>query len=224
MSSPAPEKITYTLDVPSHYLHLNAGEGRPLLLFVHGYADSAASFLRRAYPLGDPSFEVLAPNGPFPLPQRKENEWKEAYGWYFADLSGDKIVIHPNVAARAIAGLVEKLGLRDRPKILVGFSQGGYFLPHLARELREVKRFIAIGSGYHPQFFAEYGLHQRVHAIHGSEDEVIPLAESRADFERLATGNRGSYRVIPGMPHKINEHGRAALRELLLAGPSGLLG
>lgn len=212
---PTPEKTTYTLDIPSHYLHLNAGEGKPLLLLIHGYADSASSFLRRTLPDGDPRFEVLAPNGPFPLPQRKENEWKEAYGWYFADLSGNKVVIHPGVAARALAGLVEKLGLRDRPKILLGFSQGGYFLPHLAHELHAVKRFITIGTGYHAQFFAQYGLHQRVDAIHGTHDEVIPLSESRADFEKLAPANRGTYREIPGMLHKINEEGRAALRDYL---------
>jgi predicted esterase len=210
-----PQKTSYHLDVPSHYLHHNAGEGKPLLLFLHGYADSAASFLRRTLPEGDSRFETLAPNGPFPLPQRKENEWKEAYGWYFADFSSDRIVIHPKVAAQAVANLVEQLGLRDRPKILVGFSQGGYFLPHLARELHAVKRFIGIGAGYQARFFAEYGLTQQVDAIHGSADEVISLAESRTDFNRLAPESRGTYREVLEMTHKINEAGRAALMDCL---------
>jgi predicted esterase len=207
--------ISYLLDVPSHYLHENGGEGKPLLLFIHGYADSAASFLRRALPGGDSRYEILAPNGPFPLPQRKQNEWKEAYGWYFADLSLNKIVVHPEVAARAIAGLIEKLGLKDRPKILVGFSQGGYFLPHLARELKAVERFIAIGTGFHPQFFREFGLTQRIDAIHGSADEVISIAESKGDFANLETANRGNYHEIQGMTHKLDDAGRAALASLL---------
>jgi predicted esterase len=205
----------YTLEVPSHFLHENAGEGKPLLIFIHGYADSAASFLRRALPNGHANYEILAPNGPFPLPQRKQNEWKEAYGWYFADLSLDKIVVHPRVAAKAIAGLVNMLGLLDRPKILVGFSQGGYFLPHLAHELKNVERFIAIGTGFHPQFFREHGLTQRVDAIHGAADEVIPLAESKSDFANLDPQNRGTYCEIPGMTHKFDEAGRAALASLL---------
>jgi predicted esterase len=208
---------SYSLDVPSSYVHARgAGTGKPLLLFLHGYADSASSFLRRAMPEPDPRFEILAPNAPFPLPKFVDGEWKAAYGWYFADLSAKRIYVHPRVAAGAVAGLVERLGLADRPKVLVGFSQGGYFLPHLARELREVRRFIAIGAGFHPEYFAEFGLTKaNVHAIHGAGDEVIPFAEAKGDFERLGSWNRGEFVAIPGMTHAINEEGAAALARLL---------
>lgn len=213
----------YSLEVPSSYVHEGQGEGKPLLLLIHGFADSAPSFLRRAFPAPDPRFEILAPNGPFPLPQRVENEWKEAYGWYFADLSRNQIHIHPSVAAGAIASLVRELGLERRAKVLVGFSQGGYFLPHLAHELREVRRLIAIGSGFHPEYFEKYGLRVPVSAVHGEEDEVIPFAEAAADFARLGTWNQGGRLVpVPGMAHALSEGGRAALRELLgepLPGP-----
>ncbi|MGZ3655564.1 MAG: alpha/beta hydrolase [Bdellovibrionota bacterium] len=206
---------SYSVDVPSTYVHEGAGDGKPLLLMIHGFQDSGPSFLRRTLPDLDPRFEILAPNGPFPLPLRVENEWKEAYGWYFADLSKKKIHVHPRVAAGAVANLVRSLGLESRPKILVGFSQGGYFLPHLARELREVQRFIVIGAGFHPEFFSEFGLTQKVHAIHGSADDVIPLTEARSDFERLAASNQGGFQEIPGMTHSFNEEGRAAFATLL---------
>jgi len=207
---------TYSLEVPSAYVHEGVGGDKPLLLMIHGFQDSGPSFLRRTLPDLDPRFEILAPNGPFPLPLRVDNEWKEAYGWYFGDLSKKKIYVHPSVAAGAVAALVRSLGLEDRPKTLVGFSQGGYFLPHLARELREVRRFIAIGAGFHPEFFAEYGLTQKVHAIHGGADDVIPLQEARSDFDRLAPANQGGFQEIPGMTHVFNAEGRAAFAKLLL--------
>ena len=77
-------ETTYAIDVPSTYVHEHAGQGKPLLLFAHGFADSAKSILKRALPDLDPRFEILAPNGPFPMPQRVGNEWKDAFAWYFA--------------------------------------------------------------------------------------------------------------------------------------------
>jgi predicted esterase len=206
----------YSLSVPSSFLHRRAEKGAPLLLFLHGYADSAPSFLRRLYPEPDPRFEILAPNGPFPQPQRVEAEWKEAYAWYFADLSKNKIYIPPDAAAKAVAGLVRELGLESRRKILVGFSQGGYFLPHLARELGGVERFLAVGAGFHPEFFERYGLTKvPIDAIHGTDDEVIPLAEAEGDFTRLTGEGRGELVRVPGMKHKIDARGRAAFAEWL---------
>lgn len=213
---PSLRPTLYHLDVPSTYLHEGRGGEKPLLLAVHGFADSAPSFLRRAMPELDPRFEVLAPNGPFPQPRRVDGEWKEAYAWYFGDLSANKIYIHPSVAAGAVAGLVEALGLGERPKVLVGFSQGGYFLPHLAKRLANVRKFVAIGAGFHPQFFAEFGLQTApVYAIHGTDDEVIPFAEAKGDFERLGPWNRGTFTAIPGMTHTLNDEGRAALASAL---------
>jgi predicted esterase len=217
MSSSFEQRTTqYHLQVPSRYLHAQEGEGKPLLLMVHGFADSAASFVRRALPASAGRFELLAPNGPFPLPQRVENEWKEAYGWYFADFSAKKIHVHPEVAARAVASLVQELGLSARPKVLCGFSQGGYFLPHLAHELKEVKQMITIGAGFHPEFFASYGLRLPVTAIHGTEDEIIPMAGAKEEFSRLGSWNTGgSFVEISGMTHAINAEGKEALGRVI---------
>lgn len=208
----------YSLRVPSTFLHENQGAEKTLLIFLHGFADSAASFLRRAYPEPDPAFEILAPNGPFPQPQRMGGEWKDAYAWYFANLSENRVIIPPSVAADAIAGLVKTLGLENRPKIVCGFSQGGYFMPHLAHKLKNVQRLIAMGAGFHPEYFERFGMRLPVSAIHGSADDVIPLAEAQGDFERLGSWNAGGkFVVVPGMSHAIDDAGRAALQEVLSA-------
>jgi predicted esterase len=209
-------KTKYDLSIPSSYLHESPGEGRPLLLLAHGFSDSAPSFFRRAFTTPPAGFEFLAPNGPFPLPQRVNNEWKEAYGWYFADLSKDQIYIHPSVAAGGVAELVRSLDLEQRPKVLLGFSQGGYFLPHLAHELKNVQRLVTIGAGFHPEYFRRYGLHLPVTAIHGDADEVVPLAEAREGFEGLGDSNTGGRLIVlPGMTHTIDDSGRAALKAVL---------
>jgi predicted esterase len=206
---------TYRIEVPATFQRSGEGEGKPLLLVAHGYSDTGASFLRRALPAPPARFELLAPNGPFPVPQRVDGEWKTAYSWYFADLSANRIVIHPRVAAGAVAALVRDLGLAARAKVLVGFSQGGYFLPHLARELETVRHLIVVGAGFHPEYFG--GIAARVDHLHGDQDDVIPLAEARADFARLP--RPGEEIVIEGMGHSPDEAGRRALLGLLERAP-----
>jgi predicted esterase len=211
------KKTEHAVRIPSQYLHLNAdGTEKPLLIMIHGYADSAMSFVRRALPRPPTEFEVLAPNAPFPLPQLVEGEWKEAYAWYFADFARERILIHPTVAAESVALLVRQLGLEQRPKILCGFSQGGYFIPHLARELRNVERLITIGSGFQPDFYRKYDLRLPITAIHGEADEVVPYARSKTEFASLADRNTsGRFISLPKMTHTIDEAGRTALQDVL---------
>lgn len=215
-----PKVITkeQSISIPTYYLHANAGGDKPLLILAHGFSDSGSSFFRRVSPALGTGFEILAPNGLFPQPMRQEGMWKEAYAWYFADLEKNKIYIHPDVSAKAIARIVNDLSLVDRPKILIGFSQGGYFLPYLAKELSNVQRMIMLGSGFRPADFEKFGLTLPVSAIHGDADDVINAAESQAEFERLGQFNTGgTFHLIPGMTHAIDDKGRAKLREVLHA-------
>jgi phospholipase/carboxylesterase len=205
-----------TITIPHKAVHLQKGEGKPLLLLAHGFADSGAGFVKRVAESVPDRFEVLAPNGLFPQPVRQGDTWKEAYAWYFADLGANKIYIHPAVSAGAVRGLVERLGLAARPKILVGFSQGGWFLPYLASELKNVERMIMIGAGFRSEDFARLRLRLPVSAIHGDHDEVVPHARSRDEFDRLGEWNTGgAFHLVPGMTHTIDDSGRARLRELL---------
>lgn len=205
-----------TITIPTYYLHRQEGEEKPLLILAHGFSDSGSSFYRRVAPAIGNNFEVLAPNGLFPQPIQQKGEWKEAYAWFFADLEKNKIYIHPDVSAKAIARIVNDLGLEDRPKILLGFSQGGYFLPYLAKELKRIERMIMIGSGFRPSDFEKYQIRMPVSALHGDKDDVISPERSRGEFHALGEWNKGGrFHVISGMTHSIDDNGRAKLKEIL---------
>lgn len=208
----------HSITIPTYYLHHNPGEGKPLVILAHGFSDSGASFLRRVAPALGSDYEVLAPNGLFPQPIQQKGEWKEAYAWFFADLAKNKIYIHPDVSAKAVARIVNDLNLYGRPKVLVGFSQGGYFLPYLAKELENVQRMIMIGSGFRPEDFEKFQLRLPVSAVHGDADEVISMQRSREEFLKLGAQNTGGeFHVVPGMTHALDDAGRAKLHEILRA-------
>jgi predicted esterase len=147
------------------------------------------------------------------MPKYASGEWKDSFAWYFADFDAQQVRVHPRVAAKALAGLLERLGLKERPKILLGFSQGAYFLPHLAKELSNVRLFLTIGAGVQARFFE--GNRVPIYGIHGSADDVIPLQTAQETFGEISSWNKGALTVIPGMTHTINELGRARLAQLL---------
>ena len=205
-----------SITIPSRYVHANEGEDKTLLLFLHGYADSGPSLIRRAFPSLDEQFEILAPNGLFPLPQQRESGWKEAYSWYFAEFSSGRVLIPPQVSARAVINLINCLGLTERKKILCGFSQGGFFLPYVARELTRVQQIITIGTGYRLEDYTASGVCTRISAIHGDQDDIVPMEPAREEFAQLGTINQGGeFHVVPGMTHTIDQGARDILQQIL---------
>ncbi len=200
-------------EIPISYHHLNQSTDKPLLLFFHGYSDSAKGLLRRALPDLDDRYEILAINGLFPVPQKKDNEWKQAFAWYFADFTSNSVLIHPEVSAKAVVHLIHQLGLTKRPKILIGFSQGGFFLPFLMPSLENVLYLVAIGAAYRTEDYA-FKLNVPLDAIHGTADEVIPFELSKKSFERLVAQKNplGQYYQFEGLRHTMNDESRHLLK------------
>ncbi len=204
-----------SVEVPLTYLHLNAGFEKPLLIFFHGYTDTAAGFLKRALEELDSRYEVLAPNGLFPTPVKIEGGWKQAFAWYFSDFSSKRVLIPPTVSAKAVADLIEKLNLQDRPKVLIGFSQGGFFLPFVFPLLKNIRKLIAVGSAFRPEDYPE-NFSMALDAIHGTEDQIITLEQSEKSFRSLEVRNpRGQFHSFEGLGHTMNNESRAVLKSLI---------
>jgi predicted esterase len=207
------EKFTTSLEIPITYIHLSHGENKPLLVFVHGFADSAQAFLRRAYPEVTGAYEILAINGPFPVPQKKGDEWKHAFAWYFADFAKGTTYIAPQVAVKAVEDLLKNLNLEKRQKMLIAFSQGGFFVPHLLPKLQNVKHVVTIGAAYRTEDYAD-SLTMPLDALHGSEDEVIALSRAKESFEVLKIKNpNGEFVEFSGMKHSMNDGARLWLKQ-----------
>ena len=205
------KKFNTSLDISITYIHTGGGKDKPLLIFFHGFADSATALLRRAYPEQSDKFEILAINGPFPVPQKKDGIWKQAFAWYFSDFSTNTTYIHPQVAAKAVIALIAKLNLNNRRKMLIGFSQGGFFIPHLLPHLSNVEHIVAIGAAYRPEDYPQV-LNVTVDALHGSHDEIIPLDNAYKSFQTLKIKNpKGKFIEFQDMGHTMNTESRAWL-------------
>jgi predicted esterase len=202
-----------TSEIPMTYHHLNQGPGKPLLLFFHGYSDSARSLLRRAFPSLDEKYEILAINGLFPVPQKKDNEWKQAFAWYFADFESKSVLIPPEISAKAVVHLIEKLGLVNRPKIVLGFSQGGFFIPFVLPQLKEIRHIFAMGAAYREENYHEV-LKVPMDALHGVDDEVISFESAEKSFKNFVKHKnpKGEFKSFAGLKHTMNDESREWLK------------
>lgn len=207
------KKLSINSEIPITYIHLNPGEGKPLLIFFHGYSDSARGILRRTFPDLDSKYEILAMNGLFPVPQKKDDGWKQAFAWYFADFSKNSVLIHPEISAKAVIHLIEQLGLQDRLKVLIGFSQGGFFIPFILPFLKNVVYLFGIGSAYREEDYIEK-LSVPLEALHGTEDNVIPCELSHKSFQNFVARKnpKGKFHSFAGLKHTMNDEARSWLK------------
>jgi hypothetical protein len=93
---------------------------------------------------------------------------------------------------------------------------GGFLAPYMAAELKNVKGIVGIGCGYNAEAYAKCPP-LTVHAIHGENDERIPIAGSKDDFAKvILAGHNGQYHAIPGLTHKVEASLEPLVRRLAL--------
>lgn len=213
MSADELQIFNISLGIPISYQHFNQGADKPLILFFHGFADSAKALLRRAYPVANEKYEVLAINGPFPVPQKKDGIWKYAFAWYFSDYTTHTTYIHAKTSVRPVNELLSHLNLQNRRKFIVAFSQGAFFVPHLLPTLIGVEHVVTIGAYYRPEDYPDV-LGVTVDALHGTKDDVIFVEKSRESFERLKVKNpNGQFVEFDNLGHTMNDETRKWLSQ-----------
>lgn len=202
-----------TLTVPMTAIYQPTTDSKDLVILLHGYQDSAESLFRRLIRTGPLPYSVLAPNSPFPAPIRTEDGYREAYSWFFADRSKGMVLLHPDVSIAAMTQLIERRGLKHHRKILVGFSQGGYFAPFAARGLEGVVKIIGVGCGYRPVDYEGVKVDD-VDAVHGDKDEIVSYESAFKGYQELRPHLKsGEWMAIPGLKHGIDDRARRIIEE-----------
>ncbi len=184
---------------------------RELYVLLHGYQLTARSIYDKLEPHLPADAAVLAPNGPYPVPEKVEVGYRVGFSWYFYDPFADEYLMDQANSIRLVQGAIEKLGFSSLPIRLIGFSQGGYLAPMLAWKLPKTKQVIGVAARYLddelegvPPF--------RIDFVHGGKDDVVSPIGSRKKLEKLvAQGARGAYFEDPETGHRMS----SALVELI---------
>ncbi len=200
--------IPINISFPMTYILKNEQADGPVLVLLHGYSDTGAGIWNRIFVNSEYPGCLFAPNAPFPVPQKTENDWKELYAWYFRSLQPPRDIINPESSVSAMVQIMTQLKLMDREKWIIGYSQGGYFAPHLFRHIPRITRFLGMGAAYRIHDYPK-NPSVMVDAMHGEVDQVVSCEKSILGFQELKKmGYSGHFEVIPSMGHNLNDHGR----------------
>lgn len=226
---PAREPVLARAEIPgtliSDYVLRQVAAPRELVLILHGFKLSGKIVYDKLASSCPADAAVLAPNGPFPLPERKEDgSYRAGFSWYFYDPVKDVYFIDMRVAIELLTGLVRELGFEDLPKRVVGFSQGGYLAGLAALELKNVVQVVAVAASHLPEEIEEalrskersWPQGMRMDSVHGAKDDVVSIEEARQAHEKLAArGVLGRFVVLADEGHRLSPAVRSAVSELL---------
>ena len=181
---------------------------KPLLVYLHGMGEDAASF-ETYWPAVDAlGLNAVVPSGPFPFEQRRDAGISIGHAWYLYD--GGPILFQETAALvrdhlqRLITRVEQEHHLRPSRRVLLGYSMGAYFGYQVALGNPGLfSHLVGVSGNLKAEPVAEglrEGHKMRCLVVHGREDRSVP-----ADFARE------THRVL-------TEHGFPADLELLPGG------
>lgn len=193
-----------TFEIEFDYYLREVENAKSVFLLLHGFSQRGESLLKKLLPILPDDSVILSPNAPFPAPFKTDAGYLEAYAWYFYLAKDDRFVIPPEPAVNALKKLVTGLKLNSLPMTIIGFSQGGYLAPVVAKELN-VDHVIAVSADYLAKYYSKDDRF-RLDAIHGVKDEVVPFAESKKNLEglKLQFGIDAHFHELPNTRHEVD--------------------
>jgi len=209
------------LEVPlktSFVLERDQSQSNKGILILHGFTDHAQSARRRLIGTNAiPNQTIFAPNALFPSPLKKDSEYKEAYAWYYRDFQTKMQMISPEFAAEMLIKLINKLELINVTWKIIGFSQGGFFAPHLVHAGLKTEKIIAVGAAFLKESYQKFPTNIPIHGIHGEQDAVVPFHFAKSTFEKLSDFKLNTqFHAISNLGHTLNDEGRKIIANLIL--------
>ena len=198
------------------------GAAEALVILLHGWGADGNDLIGLAphWAGSLPHAEFLSPHGPFPCDTGFGRQW-----FSLADRSPERVLAGVRAVVPVlddfITAALARRGLDERRLALVGFSQGTMMALYVA--LRRA-RAVAGVLGYSGRLIGGAALADELSAkppvllIHGSADEVLPIAAMReAKSVLTALGVPVEALERPGLGHGIDELGLEAGRRFLAA-------
>lgn len=187
-----------------------------VILLLHGYLQAGDWFLGKLSSALPPGAAVVAPNGPFPIPERKNGQWRLGFSWYFYDPDTDEYFVDMKPAVEFLQGILQAKGWDSLPLRIVGFSQGGYLAPFAGQRLARTRQVVGLCSEF-LESELEGEIRFRMDSVLGDEDDIVDGAKARASHARLMQrGVKGEVVSLRGSGHRVVPETLEALKRLLL--------
>lgn len=211
------ETTSDSFQIEFDYYLLERKTPKRLFLLLHGFSQRGESLLKKLSPVLPQDAVILSPNAPFPAPFKTASGYLEAYAWYFYLAKENRFVIPPGPAIRALKNLIQKLGYEKLPLTIIGFSQGGYLAPVIAKEMT-VEHIIAVSADYLARYYSKDDKF-KLDAIHGAKDEISPIEISKKNLDVLKQefGIDAHFHELPNTRHEVDEEAVKIISTLVVS-------
>jgi phospholipase/carboxylesterase len=192
---------------------LNKQKPKKLVLFLHGYGTNKNDLIHLAS-----DFAELLPDAQFisvDAPESYEGGYENSYQWFSLEefehsIIQKRIEIAHKILNKFIDDTLERLDLKDKDLLLIGFSQGA--MMSLYTGLQRANKLMGIVSFSGALAFDELSLREKVESkpkillIHGTADERMPYLYFE-EAKRLLAGAGIIFEAhsIQEMEHNIDE-------------------
>jgi predicted esterase len=202
------------IDFPLDFKLYKNGK-KKLAILLHGFAQSAKEIEGELKDSISDEYDILIPNGPFPIPKIRADKIEERYAWYFYNRHTDQYKVNYDFPATILSKLINELGYKDNEKIIIGYSQGGYLSPFLANELQNVTSVYALACTIKWQYLPKE-LNYPLIQIHGQDDLMVDYKNSKEHFVELAKIAQSSkYISLAGVGHRLEESFKKTLKDFI---------
>jgi predicted esterase len=164
-------------------------EDGPVILLLHGFNERAKRILRNTSSILPEDLSILAPNAPFPLPQKVKSEagdyYKIGFAWYFFDDIKEEFYIDYQYPVDWLKSLLQSLHLYDREIIVVGYSQGGYLAPFIAQALPACIGVIGVHCRFRDDLLQTTPPQYPLFSLHAEQDDKVDSQRSMISSQKL---------------------------------------
>lgn len=160
-------------------------------LLLHGFNERAKSALKRFQEFLPQDAVVIAPNAPYPLPEKRETFWRVGYAWYFYDSFKSEYLITPVAPAKMLGQLLKQLAPASKVTVL-GFSQGAYLAPYLPHYCEQCDQVIMVnGIVRSDMVSAKLGI--EYHALNANRDPAVEFEKAKEQFDIFSTNTSSCF-------------------------------
>lgn len=187
-------KTDFKLQVPYKLFETGEkGTQKPLLVYLHGFAQNITEFQLDTRPLLSVHGYHLYIQAPYPIYERsgkkKVNEWGRA--WYLYD--GDQSQFRSSLdnASRFIRDIISRVKkiVDINRTCIIGFSMGGYLAGyHAIHTPEQVNELIMYGARFKSELLIgdyEKISHQNILALHGIDDKKVEPGPQKNEMRIL---------------------------------------
>lgn len=209
------QTIEYSITT-NHDIYTNQAKNfERVYLLLHGYLLDGEFMYKTIQDKLPKDALIIAPNGPFIVPQKKGESYYPKFAWYFFDPSKQTFYINYEPAADYIKNIIKKFNPNKKPITIIGYSQGGYLSPKISEVVQEVDTVIGMACVFRNTKF-NYRKNVTFHQIHGDIDVAVEMKGALEEWATLKDkGNLGQFIELADVGHRLSSEFKNALKDLI---------